>query len=79
MEPVCFQMIIIIHIYDALIGSLRTHMTHVSLSTIFYSRVEHSPTDVLKNKNEHLFKYKPFLDIPSSLVNHVINDFNLFV
>ena len=48
------------YIYHALINTLRAHMIHINLSTIFYVHDEHSPTTVIymnyymnrKKKNE---------------------------
>ena len=40
-----YQQIIIMYIYHALINALSTHMIHVNLNMIFYTHVEHSPTN----------------------------------
>ena len=40
-------MIIIIHIYHALISTLNGHMIHINLIKIFYTHVEHSPTKTI--------------------------------
>ena len=37
-------LIIIMYIYHALVNAQSTHMIHINLNTIFYTRVEHSPT-----------------------------------
>ena len=39
--------IIIMFIYHALINALNTHMIHINLNMIFYTRVEHSPTKTI--------------------------------
>ena len=39
--------IIIMHIYHALINALSTHMIHINLNMIFYTHVEHSPTKTI--------------------------------
>ena len=33
------------HIYHAPVNALRAHMIHINLNTIFYTHVEHSPTE----------------------------------
>ena len=37
-------MIIIMYIYHVLINALSTHMIHINLNMIFYTHVEHCPT-----------------------------------
>ena len=39
--------IIIMHIYHALINGLSAHMIHINLNMIFYTHVEHSPTQTI--------------------------------
>ena len=39
--------IIIMHIYHALINALSAHMIHIKLNMIFYTHVEHSPTKTI--------------------------------
>ena len=39
--------IIIMYIYHALINALSAHMIHISLNMIFYTHVEHSPTETI--------------------------------
>ena len=41
------QMIIIMYIYHALINALSAHMIHSNLNMIFYTHVEHSPTETI--------------------------------
>ena len=36
--------IIILYIYHALINALSAHMIHINLNRIFYTHVEHSPS-----------------------------------
>ena len=38
-------LLIIMYIYHALINALSAHMKHINLNMIFYTRVEHSPTN----------------------------------
>ena len=40
-------MIIMMHIYHALINALSAHMIHINLNMIFYTHVEHSPTKTI--------------------------------
>ena len=45
------------HIYQALINALSTHMEHINLTMIFYTHVQHSPTKTIyiiipKTKNK---------------------------
>ena len=35
------------YIYHALITALSAHMIHISLNMIFYTHVEHSPTETI--------------------------------
>ena len=35
------------YIYHALIDSLNAHMIHINLNMIFYTHVEHSPTQTV--------------------------------
>ena len=35
------------YIYHALINTLSAHLIHINLNTIFYTRVEHSPTKTI--------------------------------
>ena len=39
--------IIIMYIYHALINALSAHMIHINLNMIFYTQVEHSPTETV--------------------------------
>ena len=39
--------IIIMYIYHVLINTLSAHMIHINLNTIFYTHVEHSPTETI--------------------------------
>ena len=39
--------IVIMYIYHALINALRAHMIHINLNMIFYTHVEHSPTETI--------------------------------
>ena len=36
--------IIIMYIYSAFINALSAHVIHINLNTIFYTRIENSPT-----------------------------------
>ena len=40
-------LIIIMYIYHALINALSAHTIHINLHTVFYTRVEHSPTKTI--------------------------------
>ena len=48
----------IMYIYHAFINTLSAHMIHINLNLIFYTHVEHSPTNFFyikyytKNKNK---------------------------
>ena len=35
------------YIYHALINALSAHMIHINFNTIFYTHVEHSPTQTI--------------------------------
>ena len=37
-------MMMMMHIYHALINALKAHMTHINLNEMFYTHIEHSPT-----------------------------------
>ena len=39
--------IIMMHIYHALINALSAHMIHINLNMVFYTHVEHSPTKTI--------------------------------
>ena len=39
--------IIIMYIYHALINTLSAHMIHINLNMIFYTHIEHSPTQTI--------------------------------
>ena len=41
------ELIIIMYIYYALINALSAHMIHINLNIIFYTHVEHSPTETI--------------------------------
>ena len=41
------------YIYYALINALSVHMIHINLNIIFYTRVEHSPTNNNNNNNNN--------------------------
>ena len=40
-------LIIIMYIYHALINALSAHMIYINLNMIFYTHVEHSPTETI--------------------------------
>ena len=42
------------YIYHALINALSAHMIHINLNMIFYTYVEHSPTETIYIKYYHL-------------------------
>ena len=44
---ICGLIIIIMYIYYALIYALNAHMIHINLIAIFYTHVEHSPTNTI--------------------------------
>ena len=44
-------MIIILHIYNALIEHLRTHRIHNSIKAIFGIQVQHSRTDTIDTRH----------------------------
>ena len=43
----CYNIILIMYIYYALINALSAHMIHINLNMIFYTHVEHSPTKTI--------------------------------
>ena len=43
--------IVIMYIYHVLINALRAHMIHINLNAIFYTHVEHSPTETIYTKH----------------------------
>ena len=43
--------IIIMYIYHALINALSAYMIYINLNMIFYTHVEHSPTNKIYYKN----------------------------
>ena len=40
-------LLIIMYIYHALINALSAHMIHINLNMIFYTHLEHSPTETI--------------------------------
>ena len=57
------------YIYHALIEALSAHVIHINLSTIFYTHVQHSPTNaiyrkyyvIMKQKKVKGNEFKPFI------------------
>ena len=48
--------VIIMYIYHALINALSAHMIHINLNMIFYTHVEHIPTETIYIKYKNIFK-----------------------
>ena len=49
--------IIIMYFYHALINVLSTHMIHINLNMIFYTRVKHSPTKAIYIKYYRIYTH----------------------
>ena len=43
----CLLLLLLMYIYHALINALSAHVIHIKLNTIFYIRVEDSPSETI--------------------------------